>query len=100
MSRLENAWFIVNLCRRNFGAEFVEEQRADDFEDVALASVMRANLAALFVVHDGLKERAEDGGRDARPVLARAAEQGVAHVAVEIGKRSRMAMRAQPVTTM
>ena len=57
-----------------------------NFEDVAFAGVVRANLAALLVIHDGLEERAEDGGRDARPVLARAAEQRVAHVTVEIGK--------------
>ncbi len=68
------------------GAKFVEEQRADDFEDVALAGVVRPNLPALFVVHDGLKERAENGGRDARPIFARAGKQSVAHFAVEIGK--------------
>ena len=76
----------VGLAVFKFGAEVVQEQRADDFEDVAFAGVMRADLAALSVIHDGLKERAENGGRDARPILARAAEQGVAHVAVEIGK--------------
>ena len=69
-----------------FGAQVVEEKRADDFEDVALAGVMPADLPALLRLHDGLKERAEDGGRDARPVEARAGQQGVAHVAVEVGE--------------
>ena len=47
---------------------------------------MRANLAAFLVVHDGLKERTENGRGDARPVLARAGQQRVAHIAVKISK--------------
>ena len=60
-----------------FGAQVVEEQGADDFEDVALAGVVRADLAPLLGLHHGLKERAEDGGRDARPVETAAGQQRV-----------------------
>ena len=77
---------LVAFDALKFGAQIVQEQRADDFEDVAFAGVMRADLPPLLRLHDGLKERAENGGRNARPVEARAGEQRVAHVAVEIGE--------------
>ena len=38
-----------------------------------------------------MEERAENGGRDARPILARATKKGVAHIAVEIGKAEMLA---------
>src|ERR1017187_6349004 len=47
---------------------------------------MRADLPPFPRLHDGLKQRTENGGRDARPVLFTTAEQRIAHVAVEIGK--------------
>ena len=62
----------VGFDALEFGAEIVEEKRADEFEDVLLRRVVRANLAAFLGVHDRLKERTEDGGRDGFPVKAAA----------------------------
>ena len=67
------------------GAQVVQEQGAGDLEDVALGGVVAADLAALARLHDGLEERAEDGGRDGRPVEPGAGQQRVAHVTVEVG---------------
>jgi len=68
------------------GAEIVEEQGADEFEDVFLGGVVRADLAAFLAVHDGLEQRAEDGGGDGVPPEAGTGEQAIAHVGVELGK--------------
>ena len=76
----------VGLAVFKFGAQVVQEEGADHFQDVPFAGVVRSNLAALLVVHDGLKQGAENGGGDARPILASATKKRVAHVAVEIGK--------------
>ena len=50
---------------------------------------MAADLPPFLWLHDGLKERAKNGGRNARPIEARAGEQRVPHIAVEIGKAER-----------
>ena len=68
------------------GAEFIEEERADEFEDVFFRGVVRADLASLGGIHDALEEGAEDGGGDARPLEGAGLEQLAAHVGVEIGK--------------
>ncbi len=47
---------------------------------------MTANLPPRLGLHDGLEERAENGGGNARPVLGATRQQRVAHVAVEISK--------------
>ena len=77
---------LVAFGALELGPQVVEEQGADDLEDVALAGVVAADLPALLRLHDALEERAENGGRDARPVEARAGQQAVAHVAVEVGE--------------
>ena len=53
-----------------FGADVVEEERVEHFEDVGHAGVVHAQLAALFVVGHGLNHGAEDVGVDLRPVEA------------------------------
>src|SRR5271157_2066946 len=45
-----------------FPAQVVEEKRSNDLEDVALAGVVPANLSPFLLLHDGLKERTENGG--------------------------------------
>lgn len=80
-----------------FGAEVVEEEGADDLEDVGLGGVVRADLAAGAGFHDALEERAEDGGRDARPVEAGGFEQGFAHGGIEVGDGQRLGEEA-PLT--
>ena len=47
---------------------------------------MPADLPPLLRVHDRLKKRTENRRGDARPVELRAGQQGIAHVAVEIGE--------------
>ena len=64
----------------------IEEQRADKFENVGLAGVVRADLAALFLVHDALEQGTEDGGTNTFPAEVRRLEQRVAHGGGEIGK--------------
>ena len=51
----------VRLDALELGAEFVEEQGADEFEDVLFRRVVCADLPAFLAVHDGLEERAEYG---------------------------------------
>lgn len=77
-----------------FGLKIVEEERADDLHDVAFAGVVRALLAAFFVIHDALEEGTKDRGRDARPGEIAAAEQRRAHGLVE--DRCVQAIRKQP----
>ena len=66
----------VGLDGLELGAEVVEEQGADEFEDVLLRGVVRADLAAFLAVHDRLEERAEDGGGDGFPAEARSRRAG------------------------
>ena len=50
--------------------QLVEEERLDHFQDVLFGGVVRAPGAAFPLVHHGLEEGAEDGGRDPGPVEA------------------------------
>ncbi len=68
------------------GAEVVEEEGADEFEDVGLVGVVGADLASFAGFHDALEEGAEDGGGDAFPVEGAGVEEGAAHVGVEVGE--------------
>ena len=61
------------------GTELIEEKRAQHFHDVAFAGVVRALLAAGLVVEHTLKERAEDGGGNFRPLEIATVEQRFAH---------------------
>jgi hypothetical protein len=50
------------------GAELVEEQRVEHFEDVRHAGVVHAEGAALLIIRHGLNHGAEDVGVDLGPV--------------------------------
>jgi len=52
---------------------------------------MRADLPPFLRLHDGLEQRAENGGEIREPVPRAAREQRVPHVAVEIGKAEMLA---------
>ncbi len=67
------------------GVEVVEEEGLDDAEDVLLAGVVGAEVAALLGVHDALEHGAEDGRADLAPVDEGGGEEGVAHLAGEAG---------------
>lgn len=69
-----------------FLLQVVEEEGADDLEDVAFAGVVRTDLPPLARFHDRLEQGAEDHGRNPRPVEACCGKQRVAHVAVEVGE--------------
>ena len=73
------------------GAQVVQEQRLDDLQDVLLGGVVGARGAAGRGLHDGLEQRAEDGGRDGGPVEAARVEQRLAHGRVEVGNAQRAA---------
>ena len=73
------------------GAQVVQEQRLDDLQDVLLGGVVGALGAAGRGLHDGLEQRAEDGGRDGGPVEAARVEQRLAHGRVEVGNAQRAA---------
>ena len=60
-------------------AQFVQEKRAKRLEDVCLARIVLAELAAGLGGLDGLEERSEDGGTDARPVEGTRAHELVTH---------------------
>jgi len=60
-------------------AQFVQEKRAKRLEDVCLARIVLAELAAGLGGLDGLEERSEDGGADARPVEGARAHELLAH---------------------
>ena len=72
------------------GAEGVEEERADELEDVLLARVVGAEVVARGLVHHALEHRAEYRGRDLRPVERGAVEDGLAHFGGERGDRERL----------
>ena len=57
------------------GPQVVHEQRLDHLEDVLLGRVVRPLRPALRRVHHRLEQRAEDRGRDVRPVEAAGIEQ-------------------------
>ena len=46
----------VGLDAFELGAEFVEEQGADEFKDVLFRGVVRADLPTFFAIHDGLEQ--------------------------------------------
>ncbi|TRW14020.1 hypothetical protein FMM06_09780 [Glacieibacterium frigidum] len=71
------------------GTQIVEEQRPDDLQDVGLAGIVCACLAALAGVHHRLEQRPEDRWADLAPVEAAGVEQHLAHVAVEVGGAQR-----------
>ena len=65
------------------GAQVVHEQRLDHLEDVLLGRVVSALGAAFRRVHHRLEQRAEDRGRDVRPVEAAGVQQRPPHRRVE-----------------
>ena len=90
----EGADFAVELPEQGlaapgeleFLAQVVHEERVDNLEDVALGGVVPAGLAAFRGIHHALEERAEDGGRNGRPVELGTPQQCIAHSAVETGE--------------
>ena len=56
---------LVALDPLELRPQVVEEQRAHHLEDVALAGVVAADLPALARLHHALKQRAENGRRNA-----------------------------------
>ena len=76
--------------RVEFRAEGVEEERADELEDVRFVRVVGAEVVARLFVHHALEHRAEDGGGDFRPVERAAVEERPAHFGGERGHRQRL----------
>ena len=68
-----------------FLAQLVEEERTKRLEDVCLAGVVFAELAACLGGLDSLEERPEDCGADARPVEGARAHELVTHRGGEAG---------------
>ena len=69
-----------------FRLQLVEEQGADQLEDVLLAGVVRAKVAAGLGIHHRLEHRAEDRRADPAPVQRARLQQQVAHLRVERGQ--------------
>ena len=87
LQRPPPARILACLQPREFALEIVEKQRLNDLQNVFLAGVMGALLAAGNLVHDRLKQRAEDRGRDFFPIEAAGVQKFFAHGAVEIWQR-------------
>ena len=83
---------LEGLGAGELGAEVVEEEGADDLEDVALGGVVRADLPAFLRLHHRLKEGAEDSGGDARPVEGATREELRAHGRGESGEGEALAV--------
>ena len=66
-------------------AQVVEEERAKGLQDVCLARVVFAELAAGLGGLDGLEERTEHGGADPRPVEGARPHELLAHRGGEAG---------------
>ena len=77
-----------------FGADVVEEERVEHFEDVGHAGVVHAEFAAFFFVGDRLDHRAEDVRVDFRPVEQADLQQVGAGGAGEAGNDRRVAEKA------
>ena len=56
------------------------------FENILLAGVMRANFAALVLVHDTLEHRSENSGADFVPVEVKAIQQSLPHFGIELSR--------------
>ena len=65
--------------------QVVEEERAQGLQDVRLARVVFAELAAGLGRLDGLEERTEDCGADARPVEGARSHEFLSHFEREAG---------------
>ena len=77
---------LVALDLVELRPQLVEEQRADQLEDVRFAGVVRAELAAAVArveFDHGLKHGAENGRRDRAPVHRAQLDQQAAHFRVE-----------------
>ena len=72
------------------GLEFVEKQRLDQLEDVALAGVVRAQVAARFRIHHRLEQGSENRRADAAPVQCAGVQQQLPHAGVERRQRQRL----------
>jgi len=70
-----------------FSAQLVEKKRLDHLQDVFFARIMCAFRPPLLAIHNRLKQRAEDRGRNLLPIETTGVQQLVAHPTVEIGKR-------------
>lgn len=79
-------FFLFRFDGFEFGAEVIEEEGADDFQDVAFGGVVGADLAAFLGLHGGLEEGAEDGGGDFGPLEAGAIEECFALAGGEVGE--------------
>ncbi|MBW7835404.1 MAG: hypothetical protein H3C28_02035 [Sphingomonadales bacterium] len=66
-----------------FRLQVIQEQWSDDLHDILFGGIVRALGAALLGIHHRLKKRAEDGGRDARPVEPAGVDQALAHAGVK-----------------
>ena len=86
--------FFADAHAVKFRPERVQKQRADDFEDVFLRGVVRAEFAAGFGVHDALKHGAEDGGRDGRPVEVATIQKRLPHGGVEVRRGQKVGKEA------
>ena len=90
----------------------VKEERTDHLQDVLFARVVRPEVVPLRLVHHALEHRAEDRGRNLRPVERSAFEESRAHrggerrylqlvseeVAVHVGERgNRLVTGRQPL---
>lgn len=51
-----------------FRPQIVQKQRANQLEDVLFRGVVRTEIAAHFLIHDGLKQRLEYGRRNPAPI--------------------------------
>jgi hypothetical protein len=72
------------------GPQGIEEERADELQDVLFPRVMRPEVAAQRRVHDRLEEGAEDRRADPAPVEAAAVQKRLAHGGVEGGGGKRL----------
>ena len=77
---------LAALDPPEFRPQVVQEQSAHDFENVAFARVVAAELPPLLRLHRTLKERPENGRRDSRPIETRAGQKAVPHIAIETGE--------------
>ena len=60
-------------------AQTVEEKRTDHLQDVLFARVVRPEVVPLRLVHHALEHRAEDRGRNLRPIERTAVKKRSAH---------------------
>ena len=91
--KLQHAMAVV-FDAFKLGLQFIQKQRLDQLQDIRLRGVMRTEMTAHIRIHDALKQAAEDGRADGRPIQGAGLQQSMAQAWREICQRQSFCKQA------